>query len=582
MKHLLSVIILLVAALQSTAALNTEALYEDLKHNDSPSLMNMGQRYDRLNRPDSAIVCYSVVVDRLSYSQLNKEEKHLYARALTNLAVVYGGWLFDYQKALSLLLQAADLSSQTGYTTNLAYAWLNIGGIYLSCNQLYGNDIFSEEIRRYTMQGIEAALESGQWEVALAGAVNICVLDISSPQPGIISQLISRLEAADIPQEVNLRPFYFGFIHGTLAFSRHNYNEALRIFSSLSAYIPSDAMNGARYHLLADIAISRVYTSFGNYANAIEYAFKWLAEAKKAGIDDDVANAYRTISDLSMRMGDDSRSREFLLHYYAKKDSILNERQLAVLTSLPMLNQLDHLGAEIKLERIKKQRIIIATIITAAFAVLLIAFVIYLIRSRKKIREYSRQIYLKYVELLSSDTSFANETSNKADGQLSENPVAAPMPSAENQEHHPALHEATAASGQSPAPVAAKYAGSSLSSDDEQEILDKIKKVLSDTTLICDPHFSLTQLSEAVGYNYKAVSQAINAITGKNFKSLLAEYRIREASRRLIDRERYGNFTIEHIARSVGFLSRSNFSATFKSIVGISPSEFQRNARLGK
>ena len=142
MKHLLSVIILLVSALQSTAALNTEALYEDLKHNDSPSLMNMGQRYDRLNRPDSAIVCYSVVVDRLSYSQLNKEEKHLYARALTNLAVVYGGWLFDYQKALSLLLQAADLSSQTGYTTNLAYAWLNIGGIYLSCNQLYGNDIF--------------------------------------------------------------------------------------------------------------------------------------------------------------------------------------------------------------------------------------------------------------------------------------------------------------------------------------------------------------------------------------------------------------------------------------------------------
>lgn len=112
-----------------------------------------------------------------------------------------------------------------------------------------------------------------------------------------------------------------------------------------------------------------------------------------------------------------------------------------------------------------------------------------------------------------------------------------------------------------------------------RDITEKIEQVLSDNGVISDPKFSLHQLSDAVGYSYKMVSQVMNESLGKNFKTLLNEHRIKEACSRLVDGENYGGYTIEHIAQSVGFVSRSNFSVAFKSVVGITPSEFQRNAR---
>ena len=40
-----------------------------------------------------------------------------------------------------------------------------------------------------------------------------------------------------------------------------------------------------------------------------------------------------------------------------------------------------------------------------------------------------------------------------------------------------------------------------------------------------------------------------------------------------------GNFTIEGIANSVGYKSRSNFTTIFKENVGLTPSTFQKLSR---
>ncbi len=102
---------------------------------------------------------------------------------------------------------------------------------------------------------------------------------------------------------------------------------------------------------------------------------------------------------------------------------------------------------------------------------------------------------------------------------------------------------------------------------------------MHDTQLICSPDFSLQQLSDSIGSNYKYVSQTINDRYQKNFRMLLNEARVKEACLRLGDPEHYGNLTIEAIAASLGFKSRSNFTVTFKKITGISPSDFQKMAK---
>ena len=69
----------------------------------------------------------------------------------------------------------------------------------------------------------------------------------------------------------------------------------------------------------------------------------------------------------------------------------------------------------------------------------------------------------------------------------------------------------------------------------------------------------------------------INQEYGSNFNSLLNEYRIKEACRRLGGN---ANMTIEGIAESVGFKSRTSFGALFKSITGLSPSAYQKISRM--
>ena len=119
---------------------------------------------------------------------------------------------------------------------------------------------------------------------------------------------------------------------------------------------------------------------------------------------------------------------------------------------------------------------------------------------------------------------------------------------------------------------------STLEEENKQRLLNKILDVMYNNEEIYSHEFSLQRLSELVGAPYKHVSQVINEIYKINFNNMLNEFRVREACRRLAEDENYTNYTIEAIAESIGFKSRSNFISTFKKLTGITPSEYKRIA----
>lgn len=110
------------------------------------------------------------------------------------------------------------------------------------------------------------------------------------------------------------------------------------------------------------------------------------------------------------------------------------------------------------------------------------------------------------------------------------------------------------------------------------KLLGQINEVINDGKSISDPDFSLQKLADAVGSNTKYVSQVINEYYNKNFKTLLNECRLREATRRLADQEHYGNMTIQAIYEEVGYTNAVSFIRAFKRMYGITPSEYQKNA----
>ena len=124
-----------------------------------------------------------------------------------------------------------------------------------------------------------------------------------------------------------------------------------------------------------------------------------------------------------------------------------------------------------------------------------------------------------------------------------------------------------------------KYQNSMLGDDDKAALTDRILKVFESGDEIFESNFDMNRLAELVGSTYKNVSQTVNEQLGKNFNQVLNEYRIKEACRRLNDQATYGNYTIEAIGESVGYGSRSTFVTQFKSLTGLTPSEFQNQAR---
>jgi len=127
-----------------------------------------------------------------------------------------------------------------------------------------------------------------------------------------------------------------------------------------------------------------------------------------------------------------------------------------------------------------------------------------------------------------------------------------------------------------------KYQNSTLGDNDKAELTNRILKVFENGEEIFESNFDMNRLADLVGSTYKNVSQTVNEQLGKNFNQVLNEYRIKEACRRLNDQKTYGNYTIEAIGESVGYGSRSTFVTQFKTLTGLTPSEFQNQARNKK
>lgn len=113
-------------------------------------------------------------------------------------------------------------------------------------------------------------------------------------------------------------------------------------------------------------------------------------------------------------------------------------------------------------------------------------------------------------------------------------------------------------------------------------MLEKVNSVLEDVSVISREDFSLAMLAKMVDSNTKYVLMVINDTYGKNFKTYLNEFRIREACRRLSDTAHYGNMTIQAIYEQLGYKTASSFVAAFRKIIGTTPSQYQKWAKEGK
>lgn len=124
-----------------------------------------------------------------------------------------------------------------------------------------------------------------------------------------------------------------------------------------------------------------------------------------------------------------------------------------------------------------------------------------------------------------------------------------------------------------------KYSRSNLSDPQRTSLNQRIQAVLDTPDTLCEQDFTLAKLAKMVDSNTTYVSQVVNERYATSFSNVLSALRVREACRRMSDEsDHYRNVTIEAIAASVGFKSRTAFLNAFKREVGLTPSEYLRMA----
>lgn len=161
-----------------------------------------------------------------------------------------------------------------------------------------------------------------------------------------------------------------------------------------------------------------------------------------------------------------------------------------------------------------------------------------------------------------------------------------PLPSSTESKENPAANEAASSDKQSSSSdneetmTDREYEKESVSPiltyEQQKTLLEKINLVMENVSLICREDFNLAMLAKAVGSNTKYVSKVINDLCGKTFKTYLNEYRIREACRRLIDKDNFGHLTIKAIHQELGFRTTTSFVAAFRKVMGMTPSEYKK------
>lgn len=119
----------------------------------------------------------------------------------------------------------------------------------------------------------------------------------------------------------------------------------------------------------------------------------------------------------------------------------------------------------------------------------------------------------------------------------------------------------------------AKYATSKLS----DELRTQIQTQLTDYMQKKPYHklnFNIEDIAEALNTNTRYLSQVINESFEMNFFNFVNKYRIEEAKEILHSKDAE-IYTIEGVAKMVGFNSKSSFNGAFKKSTGFTPSEFK-------
>lgn len=546
---------------------------EDLLHvyntwSRLPSKDLCDKAYSYLSRPatrDSALVCYNILQNRYNDHQIKSGDEGYVVNALTNMGIMYMTFYYDYKKSYEYLLLAERVALEHHYLDKLPSIYVAQANV-MQMGELQFSD---EEVIGVLRKAFRQATEDRVWdmvELSLSDLLDECI------EKGRIADVREDIESfrhLSNYRDAGQRTSVEWKCKAAEAVGRGDYVVAGDCYMAASTIAP-DTILAARKQMNDLLRAGECYSKGRNFQKA-EFALRQaLSLAQVNGNNDYLKSIYEELGNMYRSLGDTEKQQynEYLSLKY--KDSLMTEGRLANVASVKLTDELNSMNQTVRALN-EKRRLQSILLIVAVLVVLVISFLSYrLYRSYRLVQADHYRLYLNNVELL------------RREAEEQERIAELKRQVEESVRRIGARKETEVQSAESSVGEPKRRTADTLERKEMEEVFQKVKDVMNYSSEIFSYGFTLNRLADLVGLRHHLVSQAINEVYGHNFNVLLNEYRIKEACRRLNNRDEYGNFSIEGIAQSVGFKSRTNFSALFKQTTGLTPSEYQKLSRKPK
>ncbi len=518
----------------NAATQNMDKTFAQWASKPSEELMDKGRAFLYESKFRDAMVVYSTVANRYYKEGVSEEELEISVRAMNNLGYVYFYYYFDYPKSYQYLQQAKRIAEAHRFLSNLAYINLNLGNLYVTLTETQPQDkYFVNKSLEYYKAAFEYAVASKNWDVLQVIYGNLLLTGYVRKKMPLITQQIKHYHRLKFPKGTVLVKYNMLMEKTIQCQQSRRYMEALKYAEqAVDAVDTRDTPERYKYSAIG------LKMEMYQYLNNNEGFSRSLGELRqliaKYGMKDLKVAYYQQLYLYYKDKANKDSVNHYEMEYLKAKDALVTESRIQAVGEMHFLTALQDTNDRVRLLAAKHRQQQIVILLCCILVIGAVTSALYFVRKNRDLRRKQQALYEKMQE------SLHRESENRQ----------------------------------------AKYLNSNLDAQEKAQIFEKIQEVMADISVVCSPDFSLRLLAEHVETPYAKVSQVVNEMAGKNFNAFLGECRVKEACRRLSDTAQYGHFTIEAISASVGFKSRTNFVAMFKKVTGLTPSEYQRSARL--
>lgn len=552
-QYILTFALILISALSIYAQPKEIEHYSELTKLSSDELITVGNDCFIRCSTDSAMVCYSIIINRMETK--THDDKFRLIRAYNNRGCVALCYL-DYQRAYDCFTRAIELSDEYKINTIRLTAQYNLIKLLSSHNNSrFSSRPVSVELHSQYEELMNSAMNN-DWSVYVSAFIDLTEFD-SNIDLSKYNIILTNKIPADTYDLEHARICY----HAIECQQQGRYAEARTWYSKLLDGNAETHIAYERFILLAHLGTAHNYALENRYDEAIAELEKTESMALSGQAIEYVVVIYQKLAEYYQALGEENMSQHYKIRQLEKIDS-LNQSNNLMNILVNDIQQKEMLNNKL-LEEQRHQRNILMGILIALTIISIFAIV--LLRAYRIVKVRNKSLYEKNHAVMQAEAQ-ERQLRKQYEQMLQKQREEEASTNKEQQDDTQAT-------------TPQKYSKSNLNNEEKQRLIGLILDVLNNPENICQHDFTLSRLSKLVESNNTYVSQVINEKYNTSFSNLLNIYRVKEACRRLDDIEQYGNQTIEAIYQSVGFKTRITFAKAFKSEVGLTPSEYLQMAK---